>query len=88
MLRTTHKPRQGGALAFSLKALRFPSLDVVIGIVLVVILQPMNQLFHPLREGIVTSRENTLQLTLIDGPDRVAAVVVVSAHSFHNELSQ
>src|SRR6188472_4410780 len=56
--------------------------------VLVVILQPMDQLFHLLRQRIVTSREDTLEPTLIDGPYRVAAVVVVSAHSFHNELSQ
>ena len=57
-------------------------------IVLVVILQPMDQFFHLVWERILTGRENTLEPTLIDGPYRVAAVVVVSAHSFHNELSQ
>jgi hypothetical protein len=62
-------------------------MGVFVGVVLVVILQPMDQLFHLIWERIVTSRENALKPTLIDGADRIAAVVVVSAHSFHNELS-
>ena len=63
-------------------------MGVVVGVVLVVFLELMDEFFHPVRERIMTSRENTLEPTFIDGPYRVAAVVVVSAHSFHNELSQ
>ena len=63
-------------------------MDVVVAVVPVVIVQPMDQVFHLVWERLVTGRKDALQPTFIDGPDWVAAVVVVSAHSFHTELSQ
>jgi hypothetical protein len=63
-------------------------MGVTVSLIFVVMLQAMDKFLHLLWQRIVTSRENTLKPTFIDGAYRVAAVVVVSAHSLHNELSQ